>query len=109
LVLINYLNVVANEGGPAAEAMLRALYGDVNDDSFCTADDVLAVINHLNGEPFPAAEGESIEFIPMPAAATGARPTAPLRDRIFADLAAEWSSLEESLSDLAEEVASAWR
>jgi hypothetical protein len=109
LVLINYLNVVANEGGPAAESMLRALYGDVNDDSFCTAEDVLAVINHLNAAPFPAAEGESNAFIPMPVAASRARPTDHLQDQIFGDLAADWSSLEGSLSDLAEEVASAWR
>jgi hypothetical protein len=109
LVLINYLNASAAGGVPPENAALRALYGDVNDDSFCTADDVLAVINRLNTAPLPAAEGESIEFIPMSAAASKTRSADRVRDRIFGDLAAEWSSLEGSLSDLAEEVASAWR
>jgi hypothetical protein len=93
LILINYLNAAAGGGWLPAGASQRAMYGDVNDDSLCTAQDVWAVVSRLNTGVLPVAEREHND----------------LEAQIFHDLERELSPLEGVLGDLADDVASAWR
>jgi hypothetical protein len=58
LVIINYINLHSGDGSLPPPSAAPPPYYDVNDDGYCTANDVVQVVNYINGQLVIDGEGE---------------------------------------------------